>query len=187
MKRRVTLLVSLVVVAFVVGVMHWSNQPVVTKLTVQQNVKGADTPNYALKTYQNAYFAGQIPARFANRSSTSGVGKPLFLQQLFAAPADVNLYADQLAIAVGALPAGGLNEVADVQLRSRTPAYVPQTFSWLTSTQGIAFERVDQGYELGVFLVHDQRYVTIVLSGLSDKKTQLTHEMQQLVHSITWQ
>lgn len=166
---------------------YWSMQPAVTKVTVQQNVQGASTPDYSLKPYSNQYFTAQLPARFNSRSSTSGTGKPILLQQLFTANSDANLYADQLALSVGFLPAGKLDDVSGVQLRSRSDAYTAVQFSWLSVEQGVAYERTDEGYELGVFLQHGGKYSTLVISGLNEKKEQLTHEIQLFVSSINWQ
>ena len=148
--------------------------------------KCAETPDYTLKSYSNDYFTAQIPERFTNRSSTAGKGKPILLQQLFAAPGNATLSADQLALTVGVLPSGGIQELSDVQLRTRTARYTPATFSWLPASN-VAFESADQGYELSVFLVHDKQYATIVASGLNDEKERLSHEMQLFVYSIRWQ
>lgn len=174
-----------VVIVVGAGFFYWSNQPVTTKITVEQNVKGATTPDYALKSYANSYFSANMPARFSNRTSITGRGQPTLLQQLFSAPGSSSSFADQLAITVGVLPTGGVQNVADVQLRARTPSYVPLTFSWLTT--GTAYERTDEGYELDIFLTHGQDYAAIVLTGLMSSKEQLTHEMQLLVTSISWQ
>ncbi len=187
MKARSAVLT--VVGAFIVtgmGFAYWSNQPAETTPTNQANVKGAETPDYTLKPYSNEYFSGQLPARFTSRSATAGTGQPLLWQQLLAAPSDANLYADQFAISVGVLPMGGLGDVSSVQLRQRSDEYTELHFSWLPA-DGIAFERTDQGYELGVFLRHGTRYAALVLSGLNDRKEQMTHEMQLFVNSMSWQ
>ena len=168
------------------GIVYWSNQPAVTKVTQQQNVKGAETPDYSLKAYGNTDFTAQLPARFTNRTSTLGHGSPLLLQQLFSAPGGATSFADQLALQVGVLSSGAIKDLPDVQLRSRLPVYKALSFPWLNVANGAAFERTDQGYELDVFLTHTNRYTTIVLTGLNDKKDQLTHEMQLLVSSIQW-
>ncbi len=148
-------------------------------------MKGAETPDYTLKPYANDFFSAQIPARFNNRSSQAGTGQPILLQQLFAAAADSNLYADQLALTIGKMPNGGIKELSSVQLRTRSDSYTKIDFSWLGGDD-VAFESTNEGYELGVFLAHKDRYVSIVMSGLHDKKSQLTHELQLFVNSIVW-
>jgi len=186
-KRFIGLsLVSLGVLGLV-GFAYWSNQPAVTRPGSQPNVKGAETPDYAVKSYVNDHYSTDIPTRFYQRTTNRGTGQPILLQQLWSAPAGSNLYADQLAIAVGNLPAGGLDDVADVQLRHRTDDYTQLDFSWLPVERGVAFERIGQGYELGIFMKHKGLYSTVVLSGLSDKKQQLAHEMQTFVNSVIWQ
>ena len=189
MRRRYAFLAGGGVLAamLVVGVGFWANQPSISKIqNVPQNVKGAETPDYTLKPISNAYFTTQVPIRFVGGKSNVGTGKPLLLQQLFTAQsATRGLYADQLAVTVGLLPAGALSEVSGVQLRSRSTAYTALTYPWLT--KGLAYESEQNGYELSVFVPHATYYVAIVLSGQVDKKTQLDHEMQLIITSFNWQ
>ncbi len=169
-----------------IGFFHWANQPQVTSVKVQPNVKGAETPDYSTKSYKNIYLEMQIPTRFSEKLGAGTPHPPIVIQQLFSAPSNSGLYADQLALTIGRLPPNGLQELSAVQLRTRTATYTQLTAMWLPTSTTIAFEGSEGGYELSVFVAHDTKYAAFVFSGLSDKKVQLQHEMQLMMASLIW-
>lgn len=186
MKRPV---IKFVVSGLIIGVgsLAWYsfNQPATTRLSVQPNVKGATSPDYTTKTYQNDFYTAQIPTRFLSKTKTPGNGKPFYLQELLSAPANANLYSDQLAVIVGNVPEANLKEVSAVQYRMQVARYQPLVYAWAPDGS-LFFENKQNGYELDAFLLHGHTYTSIVLSGLPDRQEQLTHELSTLVTSLSW-
>ena len=189
MRRRYRVAGILVVGTINLGLVRtyiWSTNPAVTIPPISNNVQGAATPDFTTKLVSNAYFSAQFPTRFSMRRSTDGSGNPVYLQQLFAAASDSNLYSDQIAITIGKVTSEGIKGISDVQLRGSSKEYSQLYFEWLPETNAVAYEKSTQGYELGIFLAHDKYYVDIVATGIVSKKEQIIHEMQLLVSSITW-
>ena len=164
----------------------WSNDPATTTPVQVANVQGIITPDFSTKLVSNAYFSAQFPTRFSIRRSTDGSGNPVYLQQLYTATSNSDLYSDQMAITIGKIPVEGVKGVSDVQLRAISKDYGQLFFQWLPDQNAIAYEKSTHGYELGVFLGHDQYYVDVVTSGTVSNKEQIIHEMQALISSIKW-
>lgn len=188
-KRRLGIGVAAMVVVGVVVYVYWSHGPSVSKISkIDQSVKGAQSPDYTTKLFQNDYLSVQIPKRYQTKTTNFGTGKPLFVQQLLASQSTggaAGFYSDQLALTVGKLPTGGLKELSDIQLRRRTSDYTALQYDWL-GTNALVYENALSGYEIGLFIAGSNRYVTLVLSGTADKKEQLQHELQTLYVTLIW-
>ena len=168
------------VIAFTV----WARQPSVTTTNVQQpQVQAATTQNDT--RYVNDYLSMNIPSEFSEKPAQIGTGRPLFIQQLLTiAPTSERLLGDQIAVVVGALPSGGLREVADVHMRLRSTDYT-QIDTTLVNT--VAFKSSkDARYEVGYFIQNDALYASIVWTTTLDRVTHVNEHIRTLVNSIVW-
>jgi hypothetical protein len=189
MRRRYRVAGMLLATGLAVAVVRtyiWSGNTAVTTPVISSNVQGAATNDFATKQVTNSYFSAQFPTRFSQKRSSDGQGTPVYLQQLFTATSDANLYSDQLAVTVGKTLPEGIKDVSDVKLRSITSSYNQLFFAWLPDQDAVSYEKTEQGYELGVFIGHGTYYVEIVESGIIANKERMIHEMQLLVSSLAW-
>ena len=166
----------------------WSRGPSASKIVVSEKpVKGAQTADFTTQAYINDHLSTQIPKRYLIKTTNIGEGKPLYIQQLLATQptSSTGLSSDQLAITVGKLPVGGLNEVSDVTLRQRTSDYTAPQLSWL-GTNAVVYQKDTNNYELGMFVADQNRYATIVATVSSDKKAQSMRELQTIYQTLIW-
>jgi hypothetical protein len=162
----------------------WSKGPVsTTKQAQQADVKGISTEG--TKTLQYNELSVVVPGRFKLRSSTPVPQKPLFVQQLFTTQESgvAALFGEQLAVTIGEVSSGLLQDVSDVTLRQRSSAYV----SLPTELQRVyIFESKVSQYEIGMFGVSGSRYVGVVLSGPLAKQEQLRKELEAAAATVMW-
>lgn len=192
MRRRYRVVLILGAAAVTVGTLRvyfWSNGPASATITpASTSTKGASTQDLAVKQMHNDYFDYQLSSRFVQKSSNIGAGNPLFLQQLYGTQVtgDSSFYPDQLALTIGTLPGSGIAEVSDVKYRNRNSDYEQLFFEWLPAESGVAYQKKSQGYELDLFLIHKNKYVSFAITGMLDKRDDIIHEMNVLVGSILW-
>ncbi len=164
---------------------NWSSGSVsITQQAQQASVKGASTDDTKVLTFP--YLSLVVPSRFQLKNDTQSPQKPLLLQQLYIAreSAASVLFGDQMAITIGDLMGGSIQDVSDVVLRQRSDAYMSLP-TRLANTY--VFESKVMQYEIGVFVASDNKYVGIVLSGPLAKQAQLKKELEAVVSSIIWQ
>ncbi len=179
-------LAILVPASIVVAV--WANTPAKATLTpINGEVQGASTQELVLKPQQNDYMAYRLPERFVSRTRTDGSGSPIYLQQLFGSSSSAQtMKPDQFALTIAQLPSAELKEISGVQFRQRSTDYEQVSFAWLDTSQGIAFQKKTNSYELAVFVRHGDFYASLVQSGLVSDQKQIEHELGIVVGSIQW-
>ncbi len=180
------LVVSLLLLGACGGLLfNWSRGSVSTTQRAQQgSVKGASTDDTKVLTLP--YLSLVVPSRFQLKNDTQSPQKPLLLQQLYIAreSAASILFGDQMAITLGDLAGGSLQDVSDVVLRQRSEAYIALPTS-LTNTY--IFESKTMQYEVGVFTTRNGKYAGVVLTGPLAKQAQLKKELDTIVATIIWQ
>ncbi len=187
MSRRNKLYVALVPTALIAvfAITWWANQPVVSVPgSTNTQVKAAVTEEFA--PYNNDYMALQIPKRFVAKQPKIGTASTLYLQQLFTVPPQNGggVFSDQLAIVVGQLPSGGLQEVSAVQFRGRSADYTQVTTD-IPNT--IVYELANQSkYEIGYFTIHSTNYSSIVLTTTSADANKAKEQLSKILSTLQW-
>lgn len=183
--RRVTLAAGVlgVLAAFVI-INSWANSPQRTTVSTvaQPQVAGAAKP-------------GSVPLQMSNFSSVlpdnivikNRVTKPqgIVLERLLAASAQQR-QSDQLAVTVGRLPAEGLGELSDIQLRLRNPGDY-RAVELLAAPEGAYAFRKTAGFEISVFWADEQRFAAVVISGTTDRAGPLKTALDNLLENWRWQ
>lgn len=162
----------------------WSKGPVsTTKQAQQADVKGVSTEG--TKTLQYSELSVVVPGRFKLRSSTPTPQTPLLVQQLFTTQESgiAALFGEQLAVTIGEVSSGLLQDVSDVTLRQRSSAYVSLPTQLLNV---YIFESKASQYEIGMFGVSGGRYVGVVFSGPLAKQEQLRRELEAAAATVVW-
>jgi hypothetical protein len=141
------------------------------------------------KNYQRVstpYMQVDIPVRYVLKSSTPPK-EPTFLQQLYGTHvASVSqLSIDQLALTVGSLQNGDITSLSAVQLRQRSPAY--RTVDLDVGVEVIAFESLQQHYEVSAFTLNKGSYIAIVQTVQAHDRLTALAEMKHALQSLSWQ
>jgi hypothetical protein len=112
-------------------------------------------------TIKTGYFTTTLPAGFTVRRHTETPGANILVQLVATTPSTTD---QQFAVTLGTVPAGGLREVGDYNLRStNTEAYAP--FSFASLPEGATGFRNTAGpAAFVVFWPYQSRYVEIALT-----------------------
>ena len=184
MRKKLAIL-SVMIFILGVGVFYsWAKQPAVSTSTIAQSqVKAAVSEEFV--DYTNEYVSMQIPKRFVVKPATIGNGRPLYFQQLLTVPLqNGGLFSDQLAVVVGKLPSGGLEEVSDVHLRSRSKEYV-RIETLLSDT--VAYESVhESSYEIAYFNHQNTKYISVVLTTSASSAQTAKEQAGRIMQSLQW-
>ncbi|MEK7603396.1 MAG: hypothetical protein AAB459_04115, partial [Patescibacteria group bacterium] len=143
---------------------RWAQQPIVARPINTNSVQSASSETIP---YNTGLFATLISGDFVEKSANNKPNPPLLGQ--FLLRHRVSTYIEQIAITVGVLPSGGLNEVADVKLRRSQPenyTLLPgQTFAPVGS---VSFA-TNLKNETAIFWPHDNKYAVVVVRGAADR------------------
>jgi hypothetical protein len=177
---------GLLVVLVVIFFQRWANRPVGTSLS-ETAVQGATTSNNR-KDLSTDYFTTNIASSFVVKSEKKVPHANLRLQMLLASDNDQSQTAntDQLAISIGSLTPEGLAGVSDVQFRVLHPQVYTEISDSDFPTGARAFVKDDMGYEKSVFWTHGSYYVSVVVSGTTDRASALNRELDSVVVSWQW-
>lgn len=149
-------LVALLIIATVVYFNHVGEQPVTDTIN-SPSVALPTRPSSQTENLTTPYFTTLLPAGW-KQSPTSAAGR---VSVLALGPADT---AEQIAIVSDVLPSGGLNGVADYNLRKNDTA----TYTVLRATGlpagSITFQSTTGGLNDTLFMVEAGRYASLSVS-----------------------
>ena len=148
-----------------------------------KDVKGVTTE---MQTIQNEYLTVTVPARFRLKNESKGAGRPLFLQQMFAAQivSTESLVGDQLAITIGALDAQGIDGVSSLLLRRRDASYKQVTLT--SDATVLAYENVTNSYEITAFIPHGSYYAVLSLTVSKAASNEAVEALRRSIDSLHW-
>lgn len=184
MKKRLLAASAAVIFGVIVYIFQWASGPSTAVISTQApEVKGVSTTSLAKKLVVYDMVSFWVSERYVGKNPVYSKGNPLYVQQLFSVPvtSTAQLFGDQLAVTVGRLPAGGLEEVSDVQLRrDRGDLVIAET------SEQLLFEKSGATYETSAFITNKEDYFVVVLSGPSFQKEVLKQELSRLLATIVW-
>lgn len=181
--KRVLLLacVALGIISFFVW--RWAAQPVVGKPTEQVTQVQAKTTK-GPTDINTAYFQTKLEGSLAIRSNQEGQTAQL-LQQIVALN-EQNANSDQLAITIGLLPAGGIEELSAVKFRtSKAQDYTRVSVAGMP-VDAVVFRSTGSQYEFSVFWPKGTMYAAIVSSGTKTRQQDITTQMMTTINSWQW-
>lgn len=181
--KRVLLLacVALGIISFFVW--RWAAQPVVGKPTEQvtqvqaKMTKGPTDIN-------TAYFQTKLEGSLTIRSNQEGQTAQL-LQQIVALD-EQNANSDQLAITIGLLPAGGVEELSAVKFRTNKGQEYQRVSIAGMPVDAVVFRSIGSQYEMAVFWPRGTMYGAIVSSGIKTRHQELTNQIMTTINSWQW-
>ncbi len=188
MKLKVGIFLGLGLAVFIgfLGFSLWAKGPSSGSIKTQtKGVLGAASNDTATELVAYDQLTLQIPRRFVSKNRTKGEGKPLYVQQLFTVPItdSQSIFGDQLAITIGEISTGGLNNVSDVQLRLRSGDYL----TLQDTPERVMFEKTIGRYEVSIFVASSNKYASFVITGSPEKSVALKSEINLVAASVNWQ
>ena len=184
-KRKILLIFAVVVFVTLLSFFVWSSGPSVavikSKLT---DVKGVSVTEPSVYEVDYQQLSLKISDQYVSINKLTGLGRPLYMQQLFKVPIKNanSVFGNQLAVTIGSVHGIGLSEVSDVKLRNRDKNYA------LISDQNdiMVFEKNTSNYEIGAFIKKGANYTSIVYSGPISSQSTLKKELNNCIESVIW-
>jgi len=186
-KKRVYLIARLlfIIPGVAIGILFygWANKPSSQPIKID-NPTESPTPQATAQpnTVSTDYFIVQFPARFKVQTNKPS-GSSQLLQILSYEPNSGGL---QIGIVSNALPDGGLNSVADYNLRKMKPAeYQPTNVQFRNNSLQAAFQSNDQS-EISVYLVDRTRYASVTITGPAGQSDTLQRRLEEVLSTWQW-
>lgn len=172
------------VIVFFAGVYAWMQSPVTNKgQSVQGETQDVLGSHIELVPLNTAYFSTNIPQFLQQKTSVEDASAAVSGMYLFKHK-QLDL-SDQLGITTGALNGSSLSELSGVKVRQSEPERYHSTVVQGMPEGAIAFERTDE-YEVAVFWQHNNRYVSVAVSGSVSRKGQLDATMDAVLGNWQW-
>ncbi len=164
----------------------WAAEPSVSK-SPESAVEGAvSTQTY--NELNNDYFSTYIPSNFVQKSQNKTIHGNTLLQLFYANKSSLSdaPIKDQLGITIGTLTQEGLNGLSDVHLRTRNSTDYNEIIGEAFSEGSRVFEKQTGDYEISVFVPHGSHYAAVVMSGTTDRSTEISNQIKLILKSWQW-
>lgn len=178
--KKLTGLSALLLVAVSFCVWWWASRPVESH-TSSTTTQVAAVVSKAPYDFESPYFKTRLAGDLVVRSNQEGDTAQL-LQQIVA----MNESNDQMAITLGLLNGGSLNDLSIVKFRDAKPEIYTRVSIAGMPTDAIVFRSQVPQYELAVFWPKDTLYAAIVSSGQVARQQELDTQMMTTVSSWQW-
>ncbi len=165
---------------------RWASRPVIVggPSTAVEGIQSSRS----FESLSTDYYTTTIPDELAVKSQNNARHGNT-LSQTFLVNEESNFnnpLTDQLAITVGNLPSEGVTGLTDVQFRSRNPEKYSQVSQSSFPEGSKVFVSTANGYEKSVFWPYDGRYAAVVVSGTSDRATEINKDLDIVMTSWKW-
>lgn len=181
--RKISYGIVVMLMCALVAVWRWSRQPVVSKpldTVTQVQAQSVKAPSALESPYFIASIEGSLSIRTNQESPTAQL-----LQQIVALNAR-NANSDQMAITIGMLPDGGIEELSAVKYRSGRPQDYTRISIAGMPTDAVVFRSVGSQYEFSVFWPKSTLFASIVSSGTINRQQELNNQMMITINSWQW-
>lgn len=181
MKKRLFAAGMLIVIGAVIAAYVWASGPVAVRPSSPQ-VAGVSTEEKSL-TISATYFSAHITEgwNLENRA-TGNLTEDVY--ERWVLYGENKVHDDQLAITIARVPAGGMDEIADIHLRQSQPdVYRPIEVNGVLNGQG--YMRLGD-FEKAIFFEKDGVYASVVISGSENRKAQLESAIETVLQSWQW-
>lgn len=181
-NRRIFWLITFVVLLlFAAAFYYWAGQPISVK-PVSRGLTTEETVTVGSTVLRSQYYTATITDIYTPQHQNDTPEGPI-LSSLTAVQGSHK--GGQLAITIAKLPAGGITEAADVRVRrDRSESY--QQVELDAAPSGALVFRSKQTYEVGVFWVYGDSYVSAVLSSNNVDPGQYDKQLSALLSSWRW-
>jgi hypothetical protein len=179
--RALILTTLLIAGGLIVWVYQWATTPVVDVPKSPTTVQGVSSQNV---TYAMEFFTTLVPDYLVEKTHNTKTQAPL-LGQYVLKHRQPKL-SDQLAITVGVLPAGGLEEIADLKVRRLDSAKYVMVPNAAALPEGAVTIYNEAECETAVFWTDGGRFAIVVTSGTADRKSDLQVARDTVVSNWRW-
>jgi hypothetical protein len=170
----------------IVGVMtwlafRWARQPIINSANVNSSVQSIQLENI---NYETDYFKTLIPSEFIEKTKSTTPKLPLLGQYLLRHK--VTTYVEQIAITIGQLPAGGIEEVSDLKLRRTDKKnYTLIPYQSFAPQNSISYAS-NNSQETAIFWSHETRYAIVVFIGSTARSSTSSQVISTIVGNWNW-
>jgi hypothetical protein len=180
MKKTIALCLVAIVGVGAIGmyIWYWSSQPV-------EEVVASTPPTInkppEMQTVRTPSFSFSLPAAFRIEQTPAANNQPLRIKTFISGSTG-----KQLSVTYAPLPAGGLTNLGDYNMRAKlTTTYTP-TFLKKQPDNSKAFQRKSDNSEVSVFWQHKSHYVAIVASSNGVSNQDLAGLVESVIASWQW-
>ncbi len=180
-KVAVSMAILLVIIIGTIMFIQWGNSPS-RKTVVVSTTRPEDSLPKPDQTVTTPFFTTHIPDGFRIETTQNPANTSMVHMTAFAiGGGDL-----QVGITSSLLTSEGLSGVADYNFRLKTPDQYEQTKSTLFPPGSVSFRKLNGPPETTVFIVHNNRYASVVVGGNVVDSTKIDTTLSILANNWKW-